>query len=85
MLYFQFYISNNLKIIFRITDIIYNEKLDTIMRKIVVGHLIAKQIVTALLGDAFFWSLNSFTTFYGAYILDKVIFYISTIDLLYIF
>lgn len=62
-----------LKIIFRDTDVIHNEKLDTAMRKVQITHFIARQMASLWYGDVIFWSKNSFTIFFGAYILDQVV------------
>jgi len=71
-------------IIFREIDLIYDEKVDPIMRKIEIARLIAPKIAYQWLGNAVsspwwshFWLHEGLAVLFGEEIVVKVVFYIS--------
>jgi len=62
-----------LKIFFRESDIIYNEKSYPDIRKREVAHMIARQLAFIWCYDVLLWSEEGFATFFGAYILNEVL------------
>jgi len=65
--------------IFRETDISYNEELDTTARKMIIAPLIARRIVQKYIGNLLSpsywlqqWLNEGFIMFFQAYIADKV-------------
>jgi len=71
-------------IIFRESDLIYDEKLDTVMRKIEITRSIASNIACQWFGNAVFptcWSCyrlnNGLATLFGEETTVKVILYLS--------
>lgn len=58
---------------FRSADIIYDEKIDSTMRKLQIAHLIASQMAFLWYDNVAFWSKSNFQLFFGAYVLDQVV------------
>jgi len=65
--------------IFRETDIMYNEELDTTARKMIIAPSIARRMIQKYIGHLLcpsywfqLWLNEGFTIFFQAYIIDKV-------------
>lgn len=56
-----------------------------VIRQREVAHIIARQLTLLWCDDALLWSKEGFAAFFGAYILDQVVFYFCNCCILCIF
>nr|XP_012224531.1 PREDICTED: thyrotropin-releasing hormone-degrading ectoenzyme-like isoform X1 [Linepithema humile] len=68
-------------ILLREEDIIYNNTLDDIARKIKVANLVARETISQWYDDVFLWSKEGFITFLAAHILNQTRLYDRMMDL----
>ncbi|XP_011630293.1 aminopeptidase M1-like, partial [Pogonomyrmex barbatus] len=74
-----FYITNHLYVVFREEDIIYNEKIDPIARKIELSRKIGRKVVGQLFGTAVspswwscMWLNEGIATLFGVYTINQI-------------
>ncbi|XP_012231866.2 aminopeptidase N-like [Linepithema humile] len=68
-------------VLLREEDIIFNNTVDDIARKIKVANLIARETISQWYDDVFLWSKEGFITFLAAHILDQTRLYYRMVDL----
>ncbi|KAL6264862.1 hypothetical protein P5V15_004957 [Pogonomyrmex californicus] len=73
------YITNHLYVVFREEDIIYNEKIDPIARKIELSRIIGRKVVGQLFGTAVspswwscMWLNEGIATLFGVYTINQI-------------